>query len=89
MSLYDAVAELPLEVEDYGLDVSSLEVSSGFTRKTTTIRLSGAGDEGLGEDVTYEASEHDAQLERGPVLPLAGTWTIDSFSRHLAEQALF
>ena len=42
MSLYDAVAELPLEVEDYDLDVSSLEVSSGFTRKTTTIRLSGA-----------------------------------------------
>ncbi len=89
MSLYDAVAELPLEVEDYGLDVSSLEVSSGFTRKATTIRLSGAGDEGLGEDVTYEASEHDAQLERGAVLPLAGTWTIDSFSRHLADQALF
>ena len=89
MSLYDAVAELPLEVEDYDLDVSSLEVSSGFTRKTTTIRLSGAGEEGLGEDVTYEASEHDAQLERGAVLPLAGTWTIDSFSRHLADQALF
>ena len=60
MSLYDAVAELPLEVEDYDLDVSSLEVSSGFTRKTTTIRLSGAAEEGLGEDVTYEASEHDA-----------------------------
>ena len=48
MSLYDAVAELPLEVEDYGLDVSSLDVSSGFTRKTTTIRLSGAGEEGFG-----------------------------------------
>ena len=89
MSLYDAVKNLPLELESYDLDVSSLDVSSGFTRKTTTIRLTGGGEEGLGEDVTYEASEHDAQLERGAVLPLAGTWTIDSFSQHLADQALF
>jgi L-alanine-DL-glutamate epimerase-like enolase superfamily enzyme len=89
VSLYDAVKDLPLELESYDLDVSSLDVSSGFTRKTTTIRLTGGGEEGLGEDVTYEASEHDAQLERGAVLPLAGTWSIDSFSQHLAEQALF
>ena len=89
MSLYDAVRDLPLELEAYDLDVRSLDVSSGFTRKTTTIRLTGTGEEGLGEDVTYEASEHDAQLERGAVLPLAGTWTIDSFSKHLAAQALF
>ena len=89
MSLYDAVRDLPLEIESYDLDVRSLDVSSGFTRKTTTIRLSGAGEEGLGEDVTYEASEHDAQLARGPMLPLAGEWTIDTFSHHLAEQALF
>jgi L-alanine-DL-glutamate epimerase-like enolase superfamily enzyme len=89
VSLHDAVKDLPLELESYDLDVSSLDVSSGFTRKTTTIRLTGGGEEGLGEDVTYEASEHDAQLERGAVLPLAGTWSIDSFSQHLAEQALF
>jgi hypothetical protein len=89
VSLYDAVSELPLEVEGYDLHVRSLDVSSGFTRKTTTIRLTGASEEGLGEDVTYEATEHDAQLERGPVLPLAGTWTLDSFSRHLAGEALF
>ena len=89
MSLYDAVKDLPFELESYDLDVSSLDVSSGFTRKTTTIRLTCSGEEGLGEDVTYEAAEHDAQLERGAVLPLAGTWTIDSFSQHLAVQALF
>jgi hypothetical protein len=89
VSLYDAVKDLPLKIEAYDLDIRSLDVSSGFTRKTTIIRLTGAGEEGLGEDVTYEASEHDAQLARGPVLPLAGNWTIDSFSRHLSEQALF
>ena len=89
MNLYDAVKELPLTVEAYDLDVRSLDVSSGFTRKTTTIRLLGGGEEGLGEDVTYDAAEHDAQLERGPALPLTGEWTVDSFSRHLAEQPLF
>jgi hypothetical protein len=89
VSLYDAVKDLALEIDSYDLTVDALDVSSGFTRKTTTIRLVGAGEEGLGEDVTYEAIEHDAQLERGPVLPLAGSWTIDSFSSHLAEQALF
>lgn len=89
MSLYDAVKELPLVVEEYDLDVGSLDVSSGFTRKTTTIRLAGAGEEALGEDVTYEADEHDAQLARGSVLPLTGNWTIDSFSQHLARQPLF
>jgi hypothetical protein len=89
VSLYDAVKDIPLKIDAYDLDVHSLDVSSGFTRKTTIIRLTGAGDEGLGEDVVYDAIEHDAQLARGPVLPLAGEWTIDSFSRHLATQALF
>jgi len=89
VSLYDAVKDLPLTIEAYDLDVRSLDVSSGFTRKTTTIRLTGAGEEGLGEDVTYEAGEHDAQLARGPVLPLAGEWTIDSFSHDLASRHLF
>jgi hypothetical protein len=89
VSLYDTVRDLPLAVEGYALDVHELAVSSGFTRKTTTIRLIGDGEEGLGEDVTYEAAEHDTQLARGPVLPLGGEWTIDSYSRHLAELALF
>jgi hypothetical protein len=89
VSLYDAVRDLPLTIDSYDLEVDELDVSSGFTRKTTTIRLTGSGEDGLGEDVTYEASEHDAQLARGPVLPLQGEWTIDSFSRHLTTVALF
>ena len=36
------------------------------------------------------ATEHDAQLQyAGPILPLAGTWTLDSFSEHLATLPLF
>jgi hypothetical protein len=89
VSLYDAVRELPLAIEAYDLVVRSLDVSSDFTRKTTTIQLKGADEEGLGEDVTYDAAEHDVQLERGPVLGLAGDWTLDSFSRQLAQLPLF
>jgi hypothetical protein len=89
VSLYDAVKDFPLTIEEYDLDVKALDISSEFTRKTTTIRLVGGGEEGLGEDVTYDAAEHDAQLARGPMLPLAGEWTLDSFSDHLETLPLF
>jgi hypothetical protein len=89
LSLFEKVRDLPLTVEGYDLDVLTMDVSSEFTRETTVIRLLGAGEEGLGEDVTYEAEEHHAQLERGPVLPLQGDWTIGSFSRHLGTVSLF
>lgn len=89
MSLYDAVRELPLTIEGYALDGLEQNVSSGFLRKTTLIRLRGAGEEGTGEDVTYAAGEHDLQQARGPVLPLEGDWTLQTFSEHLAEQPLF
>jgi hypothetical protein len=89
VSLYDAVRELPLRIESYDLDVRSLDVSSGFTRKTTTVRLAGAGEEGLGEDVTYDAAAHETQLARGPVHPLPGEWRLDSFSHQVAQLPLF
>ena len=89
MSLYDAVKDLPLRIDEYELETRSLDVSSDFTRMTTQIRLLGAGEEGLGEDVTYDAAEHESQLARGPVHPLAGEWTVDSFSSRLAELPLF
>ena len=84
MSTYQRIADLQLEISDYALEGLVQLVSSGFERKTTVIRLRGAGEEGVGEDVTYEAADHVAQQELGPVLPLAGSWTVDSFSRHLA-----
>ena len=89
MSLYERVRELPLVVEGYELGGHAYVISPEFTRKTTEIRLVGAGEEGLGEDVTYDAAEHDAQQARGPVLELAGEWTLDGFSRHLDAQPLF
>jgi L-alanine-DL-glutamate epimerase-like enolase superfamily enzyme len=88
VSLYDRVKDLPLLVEGYALEGLELERPE-FTRKTTVVRLRGAGEEGAGEDVTYAAEEHDAQQARGPVLPLEGRWTLDELSSHLATLPLF
>lgn len=84
MSTYERIADLPLVIEDYVLEGQRREVSSGFLRESTTIRLRGAGQEGAGEDVSYETDDQLALQRAGATLPLAGTWTVDSFSRHLA-----
>jgi hypothetical protein len=85
MSTYERVADLPLEISDYALEGLAKKVSSGFERVTTVVRLRGGGEEGAGEDVTYDADLQRAQQEHGPKLPLAGAWTVDSFSRHVGE----
>ncbi len=89
MSLYDDVKDLQLEIEEYSLEGLELQARSDFLRKTTVIHLHGGGEEGIGEDVTYDGEEHDRSQKLGPVLPLAGSWTLDSFSRHLATLDLF
>ncbi len=89
MSLYDAVKDLPFVVDGYELEGLELQARPEFLRKTTVVRLHGAGEEGIGEDVTYEAAEHDRLQERGATLPLSGSWTIESFSRHISAQPLF
>src|SRR5918992_969558 len=89
MSTYERVADLALTIDGYALQGLSRAVSSGFERHTTVIRLRGDGEEGVGEDVTYEAALQIAQQEHGPVLPLAGEWTFDGFSRHLEDLDLF
>jgi len=89
MPAYDALADLPLRIDAYSLEARSRTVSPEFERLTTTIHLEGGGEEGLGEDVTYTPDLQVAQQEAGPVLPLAGDWTLDSFSRHLGGLDLF
>ncbi|HYZ77183.1 MAG TPA: hypothetical protein VE596_07380 [Gaiellaceae bacterium] len=80
MSTYDRIAELPLRVESYELERLEQTVSTGsFTRVTTVIRLRGGGEEGVGEDVTYDAKLHPPPGD----LPLAGERTLASFSAAL------
>src|SRR5215207_9173998 len=83
MSTYERIADLPLEIDGYALEGLTKTVSSGFERRTTVFRLQGGGEEGLGEDVTYDGDNQVDQQVHGPVLPLTGAWTLRSFSEHL------
>ena len=85
MALYDSVKDLALEIESYELEPLELVVSPEFTRVTTVVHLRGAGEEGVGEDVTYTAEDHPPPSD----LPLAGSFTIDSFSQLLETLTLF
>jgi hypothetical protein len=89
VSRYDAVRDLPLEVDGYELELLSLQARPDFLRKTTVVRLRGGGEEGIGEDVTYDGEEHDRLQKRGPDLPLTGSWTLQAFSEQLATLPLF
>ena len=79
MSDYERLAGLELLVDAVDLERGELEVASGFKRVTTTVRLSGGGLTGEGEDVTYEAAHHDGFSPPD----LSGTWTFDDFSQRL------
>ena len=81
-SLWKRFAQLPLEVESYELERLEQPVTRGFSRVTTVVRLRG-GEKGVGEDVTWYAEAHDREQAAGPVLPLAGSWTLESFSAAL------
>jgi L-alanine-DL-glutamate epimerase-like enolase superfamily enzyme len=87
--LWEKVADLPLEIEDYALERLQRDVSSAFTRVSTVLRFRGDGHEGLGEDVSYEVEDQDALQAAGATQPLAGPWTLESFCDHLATLDLW
>jgi hypothetical protein len=89
MSTWERLAQLPLEIEEYSLDPLRAQVSSEFERLSTVIGLRGGGTEGLGEDVTYDAVDHEILQAAGPVLPLRGSFTLATFGERLAELDLF
>jgi L-alanine-DL-glutamate epimerase-like enolase superfamily enzyme len=88
-SSYELVADLPVSIEGYELEELRQNVSSDFERVSTVIHMHGAGEEGIGEDVVYDAVDQEIAQKAGPVLALAGDWTLRSFSEHLASLDLF
>jgi L-alanine-DL-glutamate epimerase-like enolase superfamily enzyme len=86
---WDLLADLALQIDSYELEGLKALVSSEFERKSTVIRLHGDGHEGRGEDVTYDAVDHDILQAAGATLPLAGRWTIGSLSERIAQLDLF
>jgi hypothetical protein len=85
---YERVARLPLRVEKYSLEGRS-HAHAGFDRHTTIVRLIGAGAAGVGEDVVWDAETQARFRQAGAALPLAGSWTLDSFSERLGSLELF
>ncbi len=88
-STWERLAGLALQIDGYALEPLQALVSSEFERKSTVIRLAGEGHEGMGEDVTYDAVDHEILQEAGAIVPLAGSWTIASFCEHIAGMDLF
>jgi hypothetical protein len=88
---YARIAQLPLKLESLGLGGLELKFSAEFTRITTLVQLSGGGHTGIGEDVTYDGLDHVAFQAEAERLDreLAGSYTIDSFSRRLDEVELW
>ncbi len=89
MSTWELLADLEVVIEEYSLSGLVASVSSDFERKSTLIAMRGEGQEGVGEDVTYDAVDHDVLQAAGPTLPLAGRHTLASFSDMLGELDLF
>jgi hypothetical protein len=78
-----------VEIEEYELEPLEFEVSSEFTRHSTVIHLRGGGEEGVGEDVTYDALDHVALQDAGPVQPLSGSRTLAEFAELVGGLDLF
>lgn len=85
MPFWDLLSPLELVIDDVKTERRSVDVSSQFTRVTTTVVLAGAGAEGRGEDVTYNEEDHEWFPELQPV----GTSTVGRFSAGLENIQLF
>jgi hypothetical protein len=85
MALWELLQGAGLVVEDVRTEQRSIDVSSDFKRVTTIVVLSGRGEEGRGEDVTYTAEDHDWF----PALEPAGETTLGELSTSLDGLALF
>jgi L-alanine-DL-glutamate epimerase-like enolase superfamily enzyme len=91
MSTFSLLADLPLEVDGYTLEGLQANVSSGFERLSTVVHLTGGGLEGVGEDVVYDALDHIAFQDAGPVhvKALSGRHTLAGFCELIDALDLF
>ena len=84
------VAELPLRIDRCELLPLARDTSSGFTKVSTVVRLTGDGHEGQGEDITWDQIDQIEQLRRaGDLSWLRGRRTLDEFSTLLGLADLF
>jgi hypothetical protein len=89
MRTFDRLAGLTVEVDGYTLEGLSAQLTPDMLRRCTVVHLHGGGQEGLGEDVTYDPEDHERFQNRGAVHDLSGTWTLADFCDHTAGLDLF
>jgi hypothetical protein len=89
VATFDLLGDLPIEVDGYALEGLRAQVSSEFERVCTVVHLHGGGLEGLGEDVVYDPEDHAAFQQAGPVLRLAGRYTLAEFCTLVESLDLF
>jgi hypothetical protein len=88
-SLWPRLAELPLVIEACEYERLHAVLAHEFERITTHVRLTGAGADGLGEDVSIFREDGTSLHETRPELPLAGEWTLGGFCDQMATLTLF
>ncbi len=81
-ALWDAVRDLPLRIDAVAREPLEQETPA-FTRRTTVVRLSGDGHDGVGEDVNYDPFEHPAFQAWPGLIDLRGTWTLATLAEAL------
>ena len=87
---YARVAELPLRIDRCELVPLVRDTTSGFTKVSIVVRLTGGGHEGEGEDITWDQVDQIEQLRRaGDLSWLRGQRTLDEFSTLLGLADLF
>jgi hypothetical protein len=87
---YARVAGLPLAIDRCELLPLVRDTSSGFTKVSIVVRLSGDGHDGEGEDITWDQIDQIELLRGGDRLGwLHGARTFDEFSTLLGLANLF
>jgi SAM-dependent methyltransferase/L-alanine-DL-glutamate epimerase-like enolase superfamily enzyme len=86
---YSLLADLPLVIDSYSTQPLTRGADPESTPHTNVVLLYGGQHEGVGEDVTPFPPAQLALRRSEPDLPLAGTWTVSSFSSRLDELELY
>src|SRR3954453_21801296 len=86
---YARVADLPLRIDQCQLLPLARDTSSGFTKVSTVVRLTGNGHEGQGEDITWDQIDQIEQFRgAGDLSWLRGRRSMEEFSTLLGRAAL-
>jgi hypothetical protein len=89
-STYAHITQLPVEIERCELLPMVRDTSSGFTKVSVVVRLTGDGHEGQGEDITWDQIDQLEFLrDAGGLSWLRGKRTFDEFSKLLGLAELF